>query len=419
MQSVAAVKAGDRSVAEPRVKQRSGDQDPADFRQILTALSQNQGANPSQAPAGEKIDEAASPEETEARAESGEPSAGTTVPVTVGSAVAGQAVASSLPQISPAVGLAVTEVPAVAALPGEAEGGALPAGGGSSAGLALPGHEAQFSATLKAGRGETPLAVEAGASRETPLVGQEAPAAVATGTGDGRPVVAPADLPSPEKRDGPEPAPRLLSAGSAAQPQVKEVTAAAAKTGQQPGTLPEGEEHPKIVQVSTFATTGPDGQAFAVAPGADEQGFTGEARELSGAVLAREIVSQGLAVWQRGYGYVRLKLEPEFLGHVEVKVSSHLGRLAAYLVVENELVRGLVQACLPHLQQNLAQHGLALERFSVEIGGWGGGGATGGHSRAAYGGGSSGHPSFGGSQWWGRDGGSESHWSFSLVNYLA
>ncbi|MGB9919146.1 MAG: flagellar hook-length control protein FliK [Moorellales bacterium] len=91
------------------------------------------------------------------------------------------------------------------------------------------------------------------------------------------------------------------------------------------------------------------------------------------ALLARELVERGLAVWQHGYGYMRLKLKPEFLGQVELQVSSRLGRLVAQVVVESEVVRNLVQASFAHLRDNLAQYGLSLERLSVEVGGNGNG----------------------------------------------
>ncbi|MBC7335154.1 MAG: flagellar hook-length control protein FliK, partial [Clostridia bacterium] len=109
----------------------------------------------------------------------------------------------------------------------------------------------------------------------------------------------------------------------------------------------------------------------AVQQGAAEAGGTEAPRPV---VLAREIVHQGLAVWQKGYGHVRLKLHPETLGEVRLEVTGGAGRIAAHLVVENEAARSLVQAALPHLQQQLADHGLTCEHFSVEVGNFGGGG---------------------------------------------
>ncbi|MBC7347661.1 MAG: flagellar hook-length control protein FliK [Clostridia bacterium] len=130
----------------------------------------------------------------------------------------------------------------------------------------------------------------------------------------------------------------------------------------------------------------------AVQQGAAEAGGTEAPRPV---VLAREIVHQGLAVWQKGYGQVRLKLHPEALGEVRLEVTSRAGRIAAHLVVENEAARSLVQAALPHLQQQLADHGLTCERFSVEVGNFGGGGyergsgSSGGFGKSTPGSGSS------------------------------
>jgi hypothetical protein len=110
--------------------------------------------------------------------------------------------------------------------------------------------------------------------------------------------------------------------------------------------------------------------------GEEAFGPVGRARaEGAEVTVARELVQQGLAVWQHGYGYVRLKLKPDFLGRVEVQVSSHLGRLSAQVVVENEAARQLLQGSFSHLRDNLAQYGLNLERLSVEVGGYGSGAA--------------------------------------------
>jgi len=137
------------------------------------------------------------------------------------------------------------------------------------------------------------------------------------------------------------------------------------------------------------------------------------------AVLAREIVARGLAVWQRGHGYIRLQLKPEFLGEVQVQVTSHRGHIMAVLVVDSELVRSSVQACLPHLQHNLAQLGLSCDRFSVEVSSFGAGSSTDGHAAAHHGGsGGFGQPAFGGGfSGWGQSGPQD--WPYSLFNHLA
>jgi hypothetical protein len=99
-------------------------------------------------------------------------------------------------------------------------------------------------------------------------------------------------------------------------------------------------------------------------------------------VVAREMVNAVHLAWSQGGGYLRLRLKPDFLGQVELKVTSLFGRVSVAMAVESELVKSLVQAGYAIIRDNLAQYGMSLERLSVEVGNFGQGPP--GEEEAAY-----------------------------------
>lgn len=429
----AKAKAGEGPEAWPRARERGGQEEIADFGQLLAALCLG-----GQAPAGAAVEAAAPAAEVPVTGEPG----------TTAAALAAQAPLLTMVNRATSSGSA------------QGEEGASPPVGGKEAAALMPlgeGQGAAGEAVAVRGRPNLPataLAVAAGTSEEGLSIGalvkaaseqgalatagqgvagvvpagQGGPisavtvpaAAVAGAPGQGLPegavVQAGAKQGAPVTTGQGEPGMAGSSASLAAGGNADRVSLVG-RLSENPGPAPAGKEYRPLARLEDAAVAAAR-QAAAMEPGSENPGFAGAAlRELPAANLAREIVSQGLAVWQRGYGYVRLKLEPEFLGHLDLRVTSHLGHLSAHLVVENEAVRSLVQACLPHLEQNLAQHGLSLARFQVEVGGSGAGHTAGGFGRPAAGGGYN-YPSSGGrTNWWAEQ--ERPANGFFLVNYLA
>lgn len=423
----AKAKAGERLEAGLLARERGGREESVDFGQLLAALCLG-----GQAPAG-------------AAAEVAAPAAG--VAVSGGAGTTAAALAAQAPLLT-LVNRATSSGP-----PQGEEGASPPVGGKEAAALIPPGEGqgAAGEATAVRGRSNLPataLAVATWTSEEGLSIVALVKAAPEQGAlaiaGQDEPGKAePAALPTAggcatralpgEAAGRQEAAVWGQPAGEAEPPTVTAATATQAPPGkgqglpdgaadrislagrlpENPGTAPAGEEYRPLARLEDAAVAAAAARQSAE-PGPDNSGFAGAAlRELPAANLAREIVSQGLAVWQRGYGYIRLKLEPEFLGHLDLRVTSHLGHLSAHLVVENEAVRGLVQACLPFLEQNLAQHGLSLARFQVEVGGSGAGHTGWGGERP----GSGGAFPWGRAAWWAEQDGPQG--GFFLVNYLA
>ncbi|MDN5351448.1 MAG: flagellar hook-length control protein FliK [Clostridiales bacterium] len=62
-----------------------------------------------------------------------------------------------------------------------------------------------------------------------------------------------------------------------------------------------------------------------------------------------------------------VKLQPEELGHVELKLNVHKGVVMAEIKVENEMVKAAVESNLDDLKQNLSGKGYSVQQINVTI----------------------------------------------------
>jgi len=90
-------------------------------------------------------------------------------------------------------------------------------------------------------------------------------------------------------------------------------------------------------------------------------------------VTVRQVVDQivqKVELEMKGeYGEIRLQLKPEHLGELEIKIATNNGVVSAAFLAESKTVKGLIEAGLPHLKQQLMQQGLNIQDVSVEVGG--------------------------------------------------
>ena len=62
-----------------------------------------------------------------------------------------------------------------------------------------------------------------------------------------------------------------------------------------------------------------------------------------------------------------VKLQPEQLGNVELKLNIHKGLVMAEIKVENEIVKAAVESGLDDLKQNLANKGFTVNQINVSV----------------------------------------------------
>jgi flagellar hook-length control protein FliK len=70
---------------------------------------------------------------------------------------------------------------------------------------------------------------------------------------------------------------------------------------------------------------------------------------------------------QRG-GVIRLRLNPPELGALQLEVSVQRGTLSARLETETQVARTLLLDNLPQLRERLAEQGIRIEQFDVQVG---------------------------------------------------
>lgn len=87
------------------------------------------------------------------------------------------------------------------------------------------------------------------------------------------------------------------------------------------------------------------------------------------AAEVHEKVQAGLKVsLDNNGGEVKMKLNPESLGEVRIKLSVNEGMVKAEIVVENPEIKSIIEADSSFLRESLGAHGLTLDKCVVEVG---------------------------------------------------
>ncbi|MCL6450697.1 MAG: flagellar hook-length control protein FliK [Acetobacteraceae bacterium] len=85
---------------------------------------------------------------------------------------------------------------------------------------------------------------------------------------------------------------------------------------------------------------------------------------------AGEVVRHAQLVQREGGALeLRLRLEPDHLGEVSLRLVSREGRVEAEVLVSSHQARQAFEAELPRLRESLAQQGVTLGECSVDVGG--------------------------------------------------
>lgn len=108
-----------------------------------------------------------------------------------------------------------------------------------------------------------------------------------------------------------------------------------------------------------------------------------------GKVVISQVASGILSVRDKGDYSIRVKLQPESLGSLQLEVSLKDKGIRTHLIAQTDEAKLLIESNLPRLRETLNQHGLHLEQFSISVG----------QEQRWSGGRSNNHPFAGGRQW--------------------
>jgi flagellar hook-length control protein FliK len=87
------------------------------------------------------------------------------------------------------------------------------------------------------------------------------------------------------------------------------------------------------------------------------------------AAEVQEKVQAGIKVSvEQGGGEVKMKLNPESLGEVRIKLNVASGVVKAEITVENIEVKRIIESDSAFLRDSLGAHGLTLDKCVVEVG---------------------------------------------------
>lgn len=153
------------------------------------------------------------------------------------------------------------------------------------------------------------------------------------------------------------------TAGSPAAPAAASATAAAASESNAAINAPSA--------VAGAGNTRTDSGATATEARATDSGRTadGALSNLDAADRARFVqrVSQAFRAANERGGHVRLRLHPPELGSLRVELKITDGVMSARMEAESAAARDLLAEHLPVLRQRLADHGIRVERFELDL----------------------------------------------------
>lgn len=83
--------------------------------------------------------------------------------------------------------------------------------------------------------------------------------------------------------------------------------------------------------------------------------------------VIRQIVQQMTLHTQDRQSTMTIKLKPEFLGHVQMQISTDHHQVMVRMATESMAVKEMVEQGLQHLKTELQQHGLEIDKFDVFV----------------------------------------------------
>lgn len=142
------------------------------------------------------------------------------------------------------------------------------------------------------------------------------------------------------------------------------------------GTDPGGNAAQQAPNTTSFAPVTPGEGATIGAPSTGyPANLPAATSELMAMAINRAVIRQ-----HAGQTILRLKLVPEHLGEVTIRLVYNGGVLSAEFYTTSQAAREAISGSLPQLQHHLAQHNLRLEGVTVQVGqngpGWAGGTGT-------------------------------------------
>jgi len=91
-------------------------------------------------------------------------------------------------------------------------------------------------------------------------------------------------------------------------------------------------------------------------------------KEVDEKQILKSIVRQARFMNQRGHSSAVIKLEPPNLGRLQLDIITNHSRITGRIVVESQEIKELIQNNISQLCESLAQNGLKVDSFDVQVG---------------------------------------------------
>ncbi|MFZ2960517.1 MAG: flagellar hook-length control protein FliK [Candidatus Ozemobacteraceae bacterium] len=110
-----------------------------------------------------------------------------------------------------------------------------------------------------------------------------------------------------------------------------------------------------------------NGQSQTLTGASSKRELSGQSENIRGSLFSQLVEKAHLLVGPQAQKVLTMQLKPEFLGKVDMFLTSKDGTVSARILTDNPAVRDQLEAIAPQIKQHLADLGVILQQLTVDI----------------------------------------------------